>query len=405
MITKLPFHKLETGLLFTFGMVIFLSKPAIYLVSLLLLVVTATHFLLSAHYRRALLEHQLFWGSVALFMLGILGVSVGSTFAADVGWIAKKTMLLLLVVPFLLAFEQQSNRIAALAGVVLGFWIAFVLTGDMHNWSWSGQRLEGATWLVDAWGVICAMLIVVLTPFVFFKQIGTVLKGILVVTILAATLMLVTNGARGAWLGAAAGVFVYLLIKQRLALMVVCTMSAVALLVASTIWPEQTESFKLRAQSITNTKTDASNYIRLALWETGSALIQKNVTSGDKKIWLGHGHQGHVASSTKFYRDEFSQQAAVRPGLLNETTINDFHNMYIQSIVQNGILWTVGILFFLLWLGFGPLKKGYGFTKTWAATPTLLAYLVTGVTYTLLPHFAFMFLIYFLSLGRGFDTD
>jgi hypothetical protein len=60
-------------------------------------------------------------------------------------------------------------------------------------------------------------------------------------------------------------------------------------------------------------------------------------------------------------------------------------------------------LFILAWLAIGPLHRGQGFSSTWVALPSLIGFLVIGMTYTLLPHFAFLFLIFFMALARGFD--
>jgi hypothetical protein len=399
--------KLETGFIFLLGLAICLSKPLIYLSTLLLMGVLAVRLLADPEYRQSLFNNRLFWASVGVFVLGVVSAAIGSSHPDDVGWMAKKTLLLVLLVPLLLAFEHKTNRVAALTGVLLGFWIAFVLTGNLYEWRWSGNRYEGATWMVDTWGVLCAMLILCLTPLVFVFASQWKWRAVLMVTLVGAMLMLVTTGARGPWLGVAAGGVLYLAIKQRRALLVVGAIGVAALFVANSLWPQQISAFQSRAQSIANTQTDMSNVIRLALWETGAALITKQLVTGDKGFWFGNGHEGKAALANDFYYNEFKDKATFKPGVLADIgwQVDDLHSMYFVSVFQNGMLWTVGSLTVLLWLGLGPIRKGQRFTRSWLAVPSLMGFLVIGITYTLLPHFALMFLIYFMTLARGFESS
>jgi O-antigen ligase len=240
---------------------------------------------------------------------------------------------------------------------------------------------------------------------VFVATSNRLWRGVLLVTLLGAMIMLVTTGARGPWLGVVAGVFVYLALKQRMALVVVVALSVAAMFAANSLWPQQIDAFKQRAQSITNTDTDASNYLRLAMWETGYALITKQLMTGDKGFWLGYRKKGKGELANEFYYNEFIEQAKVKPGILKEHNwkLTDFHNSYLESVFRNGILWTLGSLFILAWLAIGPLQRGQGWSTTWAAVPPLIGFLVIGMTSTLLPNFAFLFLIFFMALGRGFD--
>jgi hypothetical protein len=397
--------KLETGFIFLLALAIFVSKPLIYLSILLLIAVTLVRVAKDQDYRHELLDSKLFWASTGVFVFGLLSTVIGSGYAEDVGWMFSKTMLLPMVVPLLLAFAHKANRMAAIAGAVVGFWMAFVLTGNMYSWNWSGDRYGGATWLIDTWGVICAMLILLLAPLVFLTRNNRLLKIILAITLLGAILMLLINGARGPLVGLVVGVFIYLLIKQRTALLSVIVLSTAAVMAANLLWPQQIEAMKVRVVSIADTEKNPSSYLRLAMWETGAALIKKQLVTGDKGFWFGYRKKGKGELANDFYYNEFMDQAKIKPGVLKEYNwrLTDFHNSYIESVFRNGILWTLGSLFVLAWLAVGPLQRGQGFSSTWAAVPSLLGFLVIGMTYTLLPHFAFLFLIFFMALARGFD--
>jgi len=332
--TQQPTNKLETALLLAMGVVIFLSKPAIYIISLLLIILAVVRLTVNPLYRRSVLDQPLFYASIFLFSLGVISAAVGSNDPNDVGWMAKKTMLIPLTVPFLLAFASNTNRLASLVGIIVGFWIAFILTGNLHDWSWSGKRLQGATWLVDTWGVICAMLIVFMTPLVFKSSLRGIWRLVLICTLLGAILMLLTTGARGAWLGVFLSIFIYLAMKQRTALFIVIALGIFTSFLAQSFYPKQVESTKARITSITSFETNSSAYIRIALWEAGTALIIKQLTSGDKGFWFGNGHDGKNEIANNFYYNEFSDKAAFKPGILEkyDWKINDLHNMYLQSI-------------------------------------------------------------------------
>jgi hypothetical protein len=397
--------RLQTGLIFVFGMAIFLSKPLIYLSILLMIGVTLARIASDQDYRHELFDNKLFWASTGVFVFGLLATLIGSGYAEDVTWMFSKTMLLPMVVPLVLAFAQKTSRTAAIAGALVGFWVAFVLTGNMYNWTWSGERYGGATWLIDTWGVICAMLILLLTPLVSLGTQNKLTHWILAFTLLGTIVMLLINGARGPWLGVLAGVFVYLAFKQRKTLLVVAVLSVVATFATSHFLPKQVEALKNRAESIIDFEMNPSSYLRLAMWETGYALITKQLMTGDKGFWFGYQKKGRGDLPNDFYYNEFIDQAKVKPGVLKEYNWNliDFHNSFVESVFRNGILWTLGSLFILAWLAIGPLQRGRGWSTTWAAVPSLIGFLVISMTYTLLPHFAFLFLIFFLALGRGFD--
>lgn len=394
------FVRLETALLFTMGMVIFLSKPAIYLVCLLFLVLTTLRILTDSNYRQAIFEKKLFWASTGLFLLGIASALIGSEYIEDAGWIAKKTLLLPMVVPLLIGFKSNINRTAAITGIITGFWIALILTGQLHNWTWSGQRLEGATWLVDTWGVICAMLTAFLIPLLFQKNMSLAWRLIIVLTMFASITMLLLNGARGPLLGTACGLALYLIIKQLKILVISASSITIIMLALYGIYPTQISPIKERISSITDFDSNSSSYIRIALWETGIKAIGQQIKENDVRFLAGNGHTGQVTTATHFYRSELNENAAIRPEILNDTLINDFHNMYIQSIYQNGAIWTAGALLLLLWIGIGKITETKGSATNMSGLATITCYFVTGITYTLLPHFAFLFLIFFLTLNR-----
>jgi len=399
--------KLETSLIFLLGFAIFISKPLIYFSTLLLIFTLAARVITDQPYRHALFDNRLFWASVGVFLLGVVSTSIGSDYPKDVAWMVRKTMILVLMAPLVLAFGDKTNRLAGLLGVLLGFWLAFVLTADMYNWGWSGGRYEGATWDVGMWGVVCAMLMTFLTPLLFAGSNGWGWRVVVVTTIMAAAFMLITTLTRGPWLGVAAGVLIYMIMKQRKALLIFTVALASIFYTAKGIWPDQVASFESRVESISNTQGDASNFIRLALWEAGSELMKKQFVEADKRFWFGNGATGKDVVANDFFYKEFKDKATVKPGELEVMGwhVGDMHNMYIDSMLANGFLWTLSCLVLLIWFA---LKNRSGVVigdSSWFLPPLLICYLVIGLTYAILPHFALMICIYFISLLNGMDIE
>jgi len=400
--------KLETGFIFLLALAIFVSKPLIYLATLLLLATMAARLVIDQPYRKTLFDNRLFRASVIVFLLGIVSTSIGSSHTEDIGWIVKKTLLLILMVPLMMAFENKTNRIIAILGLLVGFWIAFVLTGSMYdwNWNWTGGRYPGATWDVGMWGVVCAMLIVFLTPVTFLTSTKWGFKALIFATILAAVMMLISSGSRGPLVGAVAGVLVYLVIKQVKALIVILIIGFIGNFIANSIWPEQILSFKQRTSSVVNIETDASNYIRLALWENGAALLLSQLKSNEKTFWFGNGHRGKAERANDFFYNEFKEKAKVKPGALEaiHPNVADQHNMYLDSALSNGVLWTLASLLLFVWMALTRTTQGGGLSQAWLAPPMLVCYFVTGITYAILPHFAFMFFVFFATLLRSIES-
>ena len=84
--------------------------------------------------------------------------------------------------------------------------------------------------------------------------------------------------------------------------------------------------------------------------------------------------------------------------------LNDLHSMYLESIAQNGVIWTVLVLFLIMQISLGPLFRRHRYTDLSVAAATVplgLCFLLIGVTYSLMPHFALVFLVYFAALVRG----
>lgn len=409
---QLPLKRLEQTLLLALGAGIFLSKPLIYISSTCFLILAIFRILFDAQYSKSIFTNKIFQLGIALYFLGIIGVGIASLNLADTAWIARKSTYLLLIGPLYLAFSDRSNRLCALTGVFLGFWIASILTGHQHNWLWAGNRLSGATWLVDAWAVICALLVGFLVPLLFSRENSKIFRCIVAVTLLVALLMLLTSGARAAWLGVAASILAYLAIYQRKAFLFFIVSAVILYLPTKEIWPTQVRALEDRVKTISNWQSDESSYTRVALWDAGYAFLSQAITSGNLSVWFGQGRDTSSDVATRFYQTWSAEGNGYKSGFLGDRKINDLHNMYLDSFMKNGIFWTTGniILFLLLactsaWRNEAESSHKKILDSSRYTFPITTIYLMIGIFYSILPHFSTLFIVFFLALSTGIQQS
>ena len=408
---KNPRTVVQSLLVFALGFGIFVSKPVIYISSVLLFLFAVYRFTFDRDYRSAVLAYKIYLSAIGLFIAGIAFSAIGSTQPNDVGWIARKSLYLLLIGPLLIAFTERYSRASALAGIAVGFWGALLLTVSMPGWQWSGYRNAGATWDVGTWAVICTLLICFLMPLVLTFKRSTIWLATGVATILGSLVMITSTGSRGPLLGVLTGAFVYLIFYHRRLLTIIMLASAFAFFPLKAIMPEQMTSLQNRVQSIAALTSDESNLTRLALWEVGIALFKKQLATGSPNLWVGAGHDNSTILITKFYEEEFSAHAKVAHGLLMNRPINDLHNMYLDSTLKNGVLWTIGNIILLICLALRvgtksneqpPCKNS---RADYVALPIITAYLTIGLTYAILPHFASLFVVFFIILANSMVAE
>lgn len=390
----------EHALVFILGAGIFLSKPVIYIATGLLTLYFLIRLASDPAYRRDVIGNKLIVMALAIYAFGILAGLIMHISTEDLALIARKSLYLVIFAPLLLAFRSATSRSFALTGALIGFWIAGILTlASIPNAGIS--RIAGATWLVDVWGVLCGFLVVFLTPFVFDKRWSTYWRPFFAVTVLLAFLLLILSGARGPWLGAAAALFVYLLLFQKKTLGLLIVIAALAYFPAKHLYPTQINHITERAMSVTQTQTVASNWIRLTLWQLSIGHAREKASVAPGGLLLGPGSAAHFPEFVEFTE---------RTSLLNDEEkkrlasygypSNDIHNMYLDSIAKHGLIWTLANLLFFLSVAFVAWRHRMPPNQTPLAAPMVILYfLITGITYTLLPHFATTFMIFFAVLG------
>ncbi len=405
--TKTTALSAENWMVFTLGAGLFLSKPVIYAATGFLTLYFLLRCFKDSAYRRDAFSNKLIVAALAIYVFGLVACLLMPTTTEDLSVIARKSLYLVIFAPLLLAFRQPSNKHFAMAGLFIGFWIAAILTFLQIEQLYTG-RLAGATWMVDVWGVLCALFFVFLMPRIFDTQHSTPLRILFAVTALTAFILLILSGGRGPLLGACFAVGLYLLFYQRRALGIILVIAIIAYFPVKHFAPAPVAQIEQRVTSIVDTQENMSNWIRLTLWKLSIAHSIDKFETNPGELLLGTGSTSHFE---KVY-DFFKKTDALTPEEKNKLSnagypTNDMHNMYLDAIAKHGLIWTLAHILLLIAVAAKGIQQGkQQNSSALAATSLVVCFFLIGVFYTLLPHFAGTFLVFFLALAlRSNETQ
>lgn len=402
-------YRLELFLIFALGVGIFVSKPLIYASSGGIIALALINLILNAPYRKALLSDWLTWFCVGLFGLGVVATVVHPGELNEISWVARKTLYLLLLPVLFIAFQARSARVAGLAGVMIGFWVAAFLTMQSIQWQWTGDRIAGATWMVDVWGVVTGLFVSFLLPRLFQTNQTLLLRVIFGLTLIAAFAMMIMSGARGPWLGVATGFFLYLLLFQKKVFLGLVVLLAALYLPTKQLVPQQMSYLEQRISSITDTggiagdpaHFNASNWVRLQLWKVSIAQSLHKLENTPLTLLFGSGPKNQINEIRAFY-DQWTGMPEEDKARLSSYGFptNEIHNMYLDSNGKMGLLWTLGSLFLIVVVVVRGFKiREPGNQASLAVGVVSVNFLVTGITYDLLPHWATFFWLFCAMLA------
>lgn len=393
----------ENLMVFALGLGLFLSKPIIYAATGFLTLYFLIRCLTDPVYRRAAFSNKFIVAALVIYIFGLVACLLMPTTIQDLGVIARKSLYLVIFAPLLLAFRQPSNKNFAIAGLLTGFWIAAILTVLQIEQLHTG-RLSGATWMVDVWGVLLALFFVFLTPKIFNQQESTPMRVIFAQTALTAFILLILSGARGPWLGACIAVGLYLLFYQRRALGIILVITTIAYFPIKHIAPAPVAQIEQRVISIIDTKENMSNWIRLTLWKLSFAQSVENFKTNPLELLLGMGSESHYQKALVFFH-RTDLLTTTEKELLSHPDVgyptNDTHNMYLGSVAKEGLIWTTANIIWLLLIALKSINPYPNKNQSVLAAPALVVcFLITGLFYELLAHFAATFLIFFVTLAQ-----
>ncbi|AWB32631.1 O-antigen ligase family protein [Orrella marina] len=394
-------YSIEAFLLFLFGLSICVWKPGIYVASGSILFYALTRLLTDRDYRDAIFGNWLGWASVSLFVFGLIATWIYPGLYEDVSLYARKAMFMLLVPPLLVAFTQQRNRQAGLIGLFIGFWIASILTFSVIDWPWHGAGVNG-TWTVDVWGVITGFLVSFLTPFAFHRQ-SRGWQIFFVANLLLAVLMLIMSSSRGPWIGAFGGIGLFLLLTHRKALIWLAIALIALYWPARQILPGPFDAFETRVVSIFEVRTNDSNWVRINLWQLALAHDQEKLENSPITFVFGSGPENHIHEVRAFFErtEALSDQQKDYLRQFNYPG-NDLHNMYLDTTAKMGIIWTALALAFLISFCVHCTRQATSADRRPLACLLLMVnFLIVGMFYDIMLHFAPFFLVFFMTLSAG----
>ncbi len=401
--------RLETLLIFTLGLGIFVSKPVIYASSGALVAIAVLRVCFDSSYRKSLFSSRLTLASIGLFVLGLVATAVHPGTLSEIGWIARKSIYILLLPVLYLAFHSQGNRTAGLAGAFIGFWVAAILTMQSIDWQWAGGRIAGATWLVDVWGVLTGLFASFLLPRVFQAKQPLILWLLTAITLLASVGMMIMSGGRGPWLGFFAGGLIYLLFYQRKTLLIMTVLLIALYFPVKQFAPTPVAYLEDRVMSIVKTSDDANNpetydagnWVRMSLWKTSLAQDLHKLHNTPMTFLFGSGPNNQIHEMRAFFMEWNGMSQTDKERLMSyDYPGNEVHNMYLDAMGKMGILWTLSAVLLMLAVIIKSLQiRQRDNQASLAVLVVTVNFMVTGIFYDLLPHWGTFFLVFFTMLA------
>jgi O-antigen ligase len=394
--TAMLAEKTESFLVVLFAMSIFIWKPGIYVSSALIILYTCIEILRNKAYRHQYLSSNIAVVSVAMFVVGIVTALIAMQEIDDLLWAARKTLFLLVIGFLIISFKNESNKKLAFYSVIAGFWAASLLTIFKH-WHQIGNitRIEG-TWPQGTWDALLGLFFVFLVVSMKSTVFSFKTKLFIIATLCMSIYQLIWAGGRIPLLASIVVLVLYVVTLKITKRMVINAVLAaiVAITFSMTIFKDNLDHFYDRVQSI----TDVSNndyFVRLNLWKVGFNHAVFFMKNEPMTFLFGAGGKSYGPMQITFFKEmpinESDREKLQGFGYPS----GDTHNMYIDSVLKNGFVWTCLFLIYLLWLA-----TGFNIKKIWQQSePFILLsfYVALGMAYTILPHFFTYFLIFFMA--------
>lgn len=398
-------ERLESFLTLLFAISVFVWKPGMYVSSGLITLYLLTRPLIDHAYGQMVWNHPITKVSLGIFVLGLCTAAIGAQELQDLAWMARKTLFIPVVVFFLFALTKQRNRTLAMTGLIGSFWIASLVTLNNYDWQFNfGSRMEGP-WPQGTWDSLLGLFFTFMV--VSFKWTGTthLKRAIHLVTTLMALLMLVLAGGRAPWIGAILSLAIYFVVfnrNKRLLLSGIAAAVVVAIL-AGTVFEQKTQPIVDRFSTVFNTTTEGSNWIRLQLWQIGIAHLIEFAQNDPVELLFGGGAQSYDDKQREFFKtmpfDEADRARLIDYGY----PTGDTHNTYIDNALRHGVIWTVLMTLYLIWL---CTRFSWRAVKQNPRPFTLVSnLLVVGIFYTVVPHFVTLFFVLFWAMLDVRQTD
>ncbi|UOD51489.1 O-antigen ligase family protein [Orrella daihaiensis] len=396
--TKLSFEHFESFLTLLFAVSVFVWKPGMYVASGAITLYLMVRCAIQPDYRHMVWNNRITKVSLAIFLLGLITASIGAEQFQDITWMARKTLFLPAVVFFVFALSRQLNRNIAMAGLITGFWIASVLTLNEYQWQLNfGDRMQGP-WPQGTWDSLLGLFFAFMVLSFKWTGASNAQRVIHLGTTALALLMLVLAGGRAPWIGALLSLAIYFVFfkpNKKLVLFGLITGVIASTLVLTTL-EQKAQPVIERFASVFNTTTNSSNWIRLQLWQIGIAHLNQLAKDDPVEFIVGGGAQSYDAKQVAFF-ETMPYNDADRSRLTGYGyPTGDTHNTYIDNALRHGVLWTLAMTIYLIWL---CTRFSWHIINS-NPTPSILLMnlLIVGMFYTVVPHFVTLFFVLFWAM-------
>jgi hypothetical protein len=398
MITTRNLERTESFLTLLFAVSVFIWKPGIYVSSGLITAYLLVRSMIDHEYGQMVWRSKITQVSLAMFLLGLVTATIGAEELRDIIWMARKTLFLPVIVFFVFALQHPRNRTVAMTGLIGSFWIASLLTLKAYDWQLSfGARMEG-TWPQGTWDTLLGLFFGFMVLSFKWSGIGHLQRMTHLITTVMALFMLLLAGGRAPWIGAVISLTMCFLIfkPSKRVLFSGIVVAVIMGILASTAFEHKARPVIDRFSSVFNTTTEGSNWIRLRLWEIGTAQLVHLAKQNPVEMLFGGGSVSYNPKQIKFF-ENMPYDPADRARLKDfGYPSGDAHSTYIDNALRHGVLWTFAMTLYLIWLctrfSFLAIRQNP------APFTLLINFLIMGIFYTVVPHFATFFFVLFVTI-------
>jgi len=346
----------KTGLitLVLFSLILFQSKALINILGGLALLLSIIYIFL---YDRNILRAQRYLLFLVLpFLIGLaLSIFSSSGVLGPLVFIARFKFMLF-VIPFAVFIKSQKELHWLIGALMASGFIAVgygVLMGQPYG-SFSGFHIIGRT--ADMMIVVSLITFVYLLLSTFNLSIKSILfHSLMTIAFMLFSWALLMSEMRGSWLGMIIAYIALLLVLTRFhrkasLFSVIMIIFAFAFIYIGNIGEIRSKVDRIyqQAESIVDTKSNASNNARLHLWKTGWDF-SKN------QFLFGTG----AKQSKQMFKDFFEAQPNEYQQKYHWATRypGDYHNSYLQMHIEAGAIFTFSFMISIIFLLFVMFKN------------------------------------------------
>ncbi|WP_394153150.1 O-antigen ligase family protein [Vibrio maritimus] len=270
------------------------------------------------------------------FFVGLIGPVLVNNNLEDIKSFAQKNIYLLVIPIATYLFSKSSNsKVYAYAFVLACVAAAISSLTKLGSNTWIDfSRVTG---FLDFSRHINSLLLGIALCVAFIDR--RVLKSFTwLIPLMVLLSSIVISGTRGGWVAVVVMFTIAIILYHRFLLVPSILMTIVTLFAIHHFYPSYVDTLQHRVMSITDTKNDPSNSVRLTIWRSGVEYLSHNASDNKINLVVGSG----MISTDHVYRDymntlprEQRESFYAEGGIVGGT---DFHNGPIDVISKSGLL-------------------------------------------------------------------